>query len=221
MKKIIADNRWFFGSVVVFALLEGLLLVVMPKTEVTLWVNAHWNRLLDELLLSADHMGTALFSVATVVLLWIGKGGRVALKAAVCFLSVMVVTQFAKHVLFPGTPRPVLYFGPGVLRLMEGIKQLHTESFPSGHTSASFALATFFALSWPNKRWHWVLALLAFAVSYARVYLAQHFVTDVYAGMLIGVIVTALLFVYADFLWIKVQKGWAGVRGRGKALHRL
>jgi membrane-associated phospholipid phosphatase len=201
MKKILADNRYFYGSIVLFTLAESILLTIVPKTEVTLWVNAHWNAPLDQLLLSANHIGTTLFSITTVLLLRIGKGWSIALKAAACFLVVMAVTQFAKHILFPGTPRPTLCFAPGVLRLIEGVQQLRTESFPSGHSSASFALATFFALYLPNKRWHWLLAMLAFAVSYARVYLAQHFITDVYAGMLIGVILTTLLFSYSNRLF--------------------
>jgi membrane-associated phospholipid phosphatase len=207
MKKIIADNKYFYGSIVLFALLEGILLALVPKTEVTLWVNGHGNAALDQLFLSADHIGTSLFSITTVVLLRIGKSWSIALKAAACFFAVMAVTQFAKYVLFPGVPRPTLCFGPDDLRLIEGVRQLRTESFPSGHTSASFALATFFALYWPNKRWHWLLALLAFAVSYARIYLAQHFITDVYAGMLIGVILTTLLFAYADTLKRVLQSG--------------
>jgi membrane-associated phospholipid phosphatase len=216
MKKIILENKYFYGAVVLFALLEGIVLAVVPKTGVTLWVNGHWNKVLDGLLLSVNNIGTTLFSAVVVALLGLGKGWRIALKAAVCLLAVMAVTQFAKHVLFPGTPRPALCFDSGALRFVEGVKQLQTESFPSGHTSASFALATFFALYWPNKRWHWVLALLAFAVGYARVYLAQHFITDVYAGMLIGVIVATLTFVYVGFIFRNLktglQKGWAGMR---------
>jgi membrane-associated phospholipid phosphatase len=196
MKELITGNKYFYGSVVILAVLESILLALTSKAEVSLWVNVHWYIVLDQLLLLINNMGTAIFSVLAGLVLWLCKGRHIALKAAVCLLSVMLITQFAKHILFPGTPRPTLYFAPGVLRLVEGVKQLTTESFPSGHTSASFALATFFALYWPHKQWHWTVALLAFTVSYARVYLSQHFITDVYAGMLVGVLVTTLVYYY-------------------------
>ncbi|MDR2804603.1 MAG: phosphatase PAP2 family protein [Dysgonamonadaceae bacterium] len=201
MKQLLTTNKYFFGSVILFSVLESILLAITTKVEITLWVNTHGYVMLDKSLLFIDNGGTTLFSIAAVLLLWICKGWRMALKASACLVPVMIVTQFAKYILFPGTPRPTLYFEPGALRLIEGVKQLTTESFPSGHTSASFALATFFALYWPHKQWHWILALLAFTVSYARVYLSQHFITDVYAGMLLGVIFTALIFYFYPYKW--------------------
>jgi membrane-associated phospholipid phosphatase len=196
MKQIVVDNRYFFGAVALLAALEGILWMQMGKAEVTLWVNAHGHVLLDKLFMTANSIGTACFSVAAVLVLWIRKGWRTGLRASVCVVSVLLITQFAKHSLFPGTPRPMLWFEAGALRPVAGIELLTTESFPSGHTSAAFALATFFALYWPHKPWHWLLALLAFSVGCARVYLLQHFITDVYAGMLLGVIVPTLIYCY-------------------------
>ncbi|MDR2805500.1 MAG: phosphatase PAP2 family protein [Dysgonamonadaceae bacterium] len=201
MKQLLATNKYFFGSVILFSVLESILLAITTKAEVTLWVNTHEYVMLDQSLLFVNNGGTTLFSVAVVLLFGICKGWRMVLKVSACLLLVMLVTQFAKHILFPGTPRPTLYFEPGALRLIDGVKQLTTESFPSGHTSASFALATFFALYWPHKQWHWLLALLAFTVGYARVYLSQHFITDVYAGMLLGVILTTLIYHFYPDKW--------------------
>jgi len=196
MKKLLTTNKYFYGAILLLVLSESILLIFTTKAEVTLWVNAHWSVVLDKLFLLVNNIGTYFFSTATVIALWIWKGWRIALKASVCFLSVMAVTQFGKHILFPGALRPTLYFESGTLRLIPDVKQLATETFPSGHTSAAFALATFFALYLPRKQWHWILALLALTTGYARIYLSQHFITDVYAGMLIGVILTTLIYYY-------------------------
>jgi membrane-associated phospholipid phosphatase len=201
MKELLLINKYYYFSILLFIVSGGIILSLTTKDVVTLWVNEHWSLFLDRFIIIVNNGGTVVFSAVSVIVLWLWKDWRIALKASTCFLSVMIVTQFAKHVLFPGTPRPTLYFGPGVLRLIEGVKQLTTESFPSGHTSASFALATFFALYLPRKKTLWMLALLALAVSYGRIYMAQHFITDVYTGMLIGVTVTTLVYYFYPEKW--------------------
>jgi undecaprenyl-diphosphatase len=201
VKNFLLRNKYYYSTILVFIIVGGIVLILNTKAEVTLWVvNEHWSHLFDNYVLDVNAIGSTFFSVAAVAFLWIEKGWRVALKAALCFIAVMLVTQFGKHVLFPGTLRPTLYFEEGTLRLI-GVKQLATESFPSGHTSASFALATFFSLFFKNKRGHWLFALLAFAVSYGRIYMSQHFITDVYAGMLIGVGITTLVYCFYPKKW--------------------
>jgi undecaprenyl-diphosphatase len=60
------------------------------------------------------------------------------------------------------------------------------QSFPSGHTSTAFALAT--TLSLQNKQWHIIIPAYAWATSvgYSRLYLGEHYPTDVLAGAFIG-----------------------------------
>jgi undecaprenyl-diphosphatase len=59
-------------------------------------------------------------------------------------------------------------------------------SFPSGHTSSSFATAT--ALSRAYPKWYVIAPafLWAGSVSYSRMYLGVHYPTDVAAGAVIG-----------------------------------
>jgi membrane-associated phospholipid phosphatase len=60
-------------------------------------------------------------------------------------------------------------------------------SFPSGHTSTSFAIATMFALRYPSyplvifPAYAW-----AVVVGYGRMYLGMHYPSDVLAGAIIG-----------------------------------
>ncbi len=59
-------------------------------------------------------------------------------------------------------------------------------SFPSGHTSSAFALATSLSLAFP--KWYVVAPayLYASAVGYSRMHLGVHYPSDVLAGAIVG-----------------------------------
>jgi Membrane-associated phospholipid phosphatase len=207
MIKLIKENKYFYLLIGLIVVAGAILLVINSRAEVTLWVNEHYNRFFDFYFYNTNYMGEPFFTLAVIGIIGILRNWRLALKAASCFVAVFIVTQFIKLVLFPGELRPTLYFEeyfPHVeLRLLDGVVQLKTETFPSGHTSAAFSLMTFFALYWKNKKVNWLLAALALSVGYARIYLSQHFITDVYVGMILGVLITTLVYYYYPKRWLK------------------
>ncbi|NLL80825.1 MAG: phosphatase PAP2 family protein [Tissierellia bacterium] len=58
-------------------------------------------------------------------------------------------------------------------------------SFPSGHTAASFSLATTLALNLP--RFTLIVYILALLIAISRIYLGVHYPTDVAAGLILGI----------------------------------
>ena len=59
-------------------------------------------------------------------------------------------------------------------------------SFPSGHTSAAFVMATLFSAFFNEVAFF--LFLLASLIGFSRIYLRVHYPTDIFAGAALGII---------------------------------
>ncbi|WP_394991349.1 phosphatase PAP2 family protein [Emticicia sp.] len=68
--------------------------------------------------------------------------------------------------------------------------------FASSHAANSFALAMSFYLLNGNKKLLFFLFLWAIIVSYSRIYVGVHFLTDILAGALVGILITTILFIF-------------------------
>lgn len=115
--------------------------------------------------------------------IWRSRGLLVLLSLAVNFLACNMVLK-------PLVDRTRPYY---VLDYTPLIPPVGDPSFPSGHTSASFAAAT--AIYCINKKWGIAAYLLAAVMGFSRLYLGVHFPTDVLFGAVVGM-VAAKIVVY-------------------------
>jgi membrane-associated phospholipid phosphatase len=127
---------------------------------------------------------------------------RYYLIAVICgIIFCTIITQTMKLYVFPEDLRPFSLEAKHILiHKVTGVPLNRLHSFPSGHTSTAFTMALLLCEIIKRKSWCILLPLIAILVGYSRVYLAQHFVTDVTAGMIIGMISAYLsLLVYDRF----------------------
>ena len=75
-------------------------------------------------------------------------------------------------------------------------------SFPSGHTTASFAAATALLLC-KNKPLGIPALILAVLIAFSRLYLYVHFPSDVLAGMILGTILAFAAYAIVNKIWNK------------------
>ncbi len=91
-----------------------------------------------------------------------------------------------------GRARPVLYFNENFYGFTFFQTAKVWTSFPSGHSATALSVAMLLAILYPRCR---VVSLcIGFLVAFSRIFLAQHYVSDVIAGSLLGIATTALLY---------------------------
>jgi len=152
------------------------------ENQMFIWVNKRNNRpFIDLFFNKITHLGGAriiIVSMLSIYLLTSGHWSAMALQAIVALtLSHIPVAIIKKK--YPRL-RPYLVMP----QTNTCKKPLTDHSFPSGHTTAIFAVLMPFIIGTPYL--FIILLPIAFAVTYSRVYLGLHYPSDCVAGALIG-----------------------------------
>jgi len=205
----IADRIFFFGLVTAFVSTCIALLVLYPNGRSFFIINGIHHPVADVIFTKMTYLGDGI-TLAIIGLLLaffyrVSAGLVSLLGLALCGLSVFVLKTY----LFPGYDRPKLFFhGNPMVHYAEDYTNIEN-SFPSGHTLTAFCCFTFLVLlRFGVPRINQVIfALAAILAAYSRVYLAHHFIGDVLAGALIGVLYAFLLY----YLYQTMRnKNWLG-----------
>jgi len=95
------------------------------------------------------------------------------------------MAQVLKHLFRAPRPKEIID-SKLYTSFFDGIMGGGWDSFPSGHSTSVFALATILALHVNKKGWGLFFLMMAALVGYSRIYLGQHFLQDIVAGALLG-----------------------------------
>jgi membrane-associated phospholipid phosphatase len=144
---------------------------------------------------------SAIIEIVAVLILWL-----LQLRLESLFLVLSLLADLLGGILkiVVGRHRPSS-------DLVHVVQQIQQPSFPSGHTLhytvfygfLFFVIATNFKSSWLRNSALVICALLVLLVGPSRVYLGEHWPTDVLGGYLVGALCLAPLI--AGYLWAKAH----------------
>jgi len=195
------------------------LLYVYPKLELHLLLNS-WHTDMQDIFFKyySTLAEWPLYVLALVPVLM--KRKEITIFFFVCELLAGTLLQILKHLIC--TERPICAFvhcKNMVLPLVQGVNMHHSNSFPSGHASTFFVFFTCCALllachyqkaeNHNHRTWLIInltmLLLLALATlgAYSRIYLSQHFLSDVCMGSIIGFLTPCLVFYFFSNKFLK------------------
>lgn len=175
-------------------MIGGILVATQSKQALFAPFNTHHTAVSDVLVHMITHMGEGGFIIVTL-LMWFAfatlRNWWYLVAAVVCNILPSLVIQSVKRMFH--APRPLRYFHEASwIHIEHGWDRLYQDSFPSGHSAGAFSLFCFLSMLLPQKYRAWGLLFFALGMSvcYSRMYLAAHFFEDVYAGSVIGTLVT-------------------------------
>lgn len=195
MKNQISLHKIYFIIYLLFIAFSSYFLWNNSKEEIHLFLNQFHAKPADFFFKYFTDLGDGIaIMVVILFLLFISK--RMSIQVAAAGFLSGLIAQVLKKGIFSTSPRPSAYFREADISLyyVPG-EEMHTVfSFPSGHATIFFTLATSILLIQKTKRYD--LLLIAFAIlgAYSRVYLSQHFLEDIFTGSIIGILSSLLVY---------------------------
>lgn len=181
------SEKYFLIPFTIIWIIGLVLWFITDKVEMHLLLNEVHTPTLDTFFKYFTEVGGWIpFIIAGLLLLF--KKWKIAIMIFVGQLIATILTTPIKRIIKAPRPSVVLSDSGINFPIVENVELHSTLSFPSGHTAAVFSLCFTIALFCP-KWWQKILCLfIAILGGYSRIYLSQHFLEDVLAGSLIGII---------------------------------
>lgn len=198
--KLYKTNRLFFLLYILFGVFSVFILLFFTKAEGFFFLNPYHNNFLDWFFIVFTYIGDGFFCIAIGILLLLFKKKYLSLMILSSYLLSGLIAQVLKYFILEARPAVFLekikydYFITDVT--------LHNyHSFPSGHSASAFALAAILSFSVKNKNYSLLFLAGAILVGYSRIYLGQHFIDDVLAGSVVGIISAIFCWLFFDKLF--------------------
>ncbi|ODT72476.1 MAG: hypothetical protein ABS75_03155 [Pelagibacterium sp. SCN 63-23] len=137
---------------------------------------------------------------------WRQAVGEMAMLSAFIFVGVAgpgLLTNLLKRLV--GRGRPVEFETSGAFSFQHVVNDWTFQSFPSGHSATAVALAFVIGFVWP--RLFPIFFAIGVVVAISRVPVGMHYPTDVFAGIVVGMLGAYLVRnLFAQKGWLFVQQ---------------
>ena len=162
------------------------MLNIMDQTAVNA-VKLIQNPLLDKIMVFFTSLGDngIIWIILLIVLLSGKKTRNKGIVLLVTVIIVFILTDYLKEEFHRVRPYEYMNFIPKV-------KTSGTSSFPSAHSAVAFAV--FGVYYFYNLRYKYVIGVIALIIAVSRFYLEVHYLSDVLAGIALGLTVSYILF---------------------------
>ena len=172
------------------------------------------NRTFDLLMPFITNFGSIVAWGLICVLLFI-FGGENAKKIAILGLLALFISNGIAYILKPLIAEPRPFLALSNVDLLTPESEIY--SFPSGHTTSSFAVATVIGLKYSfmlkDKKYRLIYPLIAFAalIGFSRVYIGVHYPLDVVFGAIIGTICALLVLKLENKIFLNKITNFIGL----------
>ena len=162
------------------------MLNIMDQTAVNA-VKLIQNPLLDKIMVFFTSLGDngIIWIILLIVLLSGKKTRNKGVVLLITVITVYILTNYLKEEFHRVRPYEYMNFIPKV-------KTSGTSSFPSAHSAVAFAV--FGVYYFYNLRYKYVIGVIALIIAVSRFYLEVHYLSDVLAGIALGLTVSYILF---------------------------
>ncbi|MDR0828740.1 MAG: phosphatase PAP2 family protein [Prevotellaceae bacterium] len=196
----------FYIPYFIFIIVLAALLISNEKADLHLFLATPHTVFCDMFFKVFTEIGGSFPFIAAGLLLFYKY--RATLFIMVSGTLAAIVTHLGKWLY--NAPRPKTFFAENfpdvVLPQVAGVNLHSWHSFPSGHSTAAFSFFLCLALMTENKILQFFYCITAILVAYSRIYLNQHFASDVLAGTIIGGFSATLCYI---FIFNKYKMTWA------------
>ena len=140
------------------------------------------NRFTDKLTISVTLSGE-LGIIWIIISFFLFSRTKYTKEAIMVLLAIALASILGEGIIKHIVKRKRPFIKNNIIKLM--IPQPGTYSFPSGHTASSFAAATVFIRA--DMRLTYLIVVIAILISFSRLYLRVHYLSDVIGGIILGV----------------------------------
>ncbi|WOV92490.1 MAG: phosphatase PAP2 family protein [Candidatus Nitrosoabyssus spongiisocia] len=171
------------------------------QASITYFQNFFGNDILDGFMLLVTEIGTIYYMLGfSIVLLIIRRTRRIGAVLLILMVSTTIVTGYIKCGVDRDRPSEEFAENPFQMTPSRDTFSLFCgsgadASFPSGHAARAMALAVVlgYIASKYFPRGSYLILIYPILMSISRVYISQHYPTDVIGGMIIGMLLAGVI----------------------------